>query len=211
MQRIGCRGRVRLVARRDRARAGERRRRILPRVVRPDAATARAARRPLQPEIPRGSPLHSLVIIPLLARGRTIGVISLGTTSAGRTIDADLVAVASDVAQPRRHRARQCAAVSEDPRAGPAQERVSRDALARAAQSARADHQRRSRHADQRRRREKARLGARSDRPPGQAALAGWSTTCSTCRGSRRTRSSSRSNRSTSPQSSRSRSRPCGR
>jgi len=51
-----------------------------------------------QPEIPRGSPLHSLVIIPLLARGRTIGVISLGTTSAGRTIDADLVAVASDVA-----------------------------------------------------------------------------------------------------------------
>ena len=52
----------------------------------------------LPPEIPRGSPLHSLVIIPLLARGRTIGVISLGTTSAGRTIDADLVAVASDVA-----------------------------------------------------------------------------------------------------------------
>jgi signal transduction histidine kinase/DNA-binding response OmpR family regulator len=51
-----------------------------------------------QPEIPRGSPLHSLVIIPLLARGRTIGVISLGATSAGRTIDADLVAVASDVA-----------------------------------------------------------------------------------------------------------------
>jgi signal transduction histidine kinase/DNA-binding response OmpR family regulator len=51
-----------------------------------------------QPEIPRGSPLHSLVIIPLLARGRTIGVISLGTTSAGRTIDADLVAVATDVA-----------------------------------------------------------------------------------------------------------------
>jgi signal transduction histidine kinase/DNA-binding response OmpR family regulator len=51
-----------------------------------------------QPEIPRGSPLHSLMIIPLLARGRTIGVISLGTTSAGRTIDADLVAVASDVA-----------------------------------------------------------------------------------------------------------------
>ncbi len=51
-----------------------------------------------QPEIPRGSPLHSLVIIPLLARGRTIGVISLGTTSAGRAIDADLVAVASDVA-----------------------------------------------------------------------------------------------------------------
>jgi signal transduction histidine kinase/DNA-binding response OmpR family regulator len=51
-----------------------------------------------QPEIPRGSPLHSLVIIPLLARGRTIGVISLGATSGGRTIDADLVAVASDVA-----------------------------------------------------------------------------------------------------------------
>jgi signal transduction histidine kinase/DNA-binding response OmpR family regulator len=51
-----------------------------------------------QPEIPRGSPLRSLVIIPLIARGRTIGVISLGTTSAERTIDADLVAVASDVA-----------------------------------------------------------------------------------------------------------------
>ncbi len=51
-----------------------------------------------QPEIPHGSPLQSLVIIPLIARGRTIGVVSLGTTSAGRTIDADLVAVASDVA-----------------------------------------------------------------------------------------------------------------
>jgi signal transduction histidine kinase/DNA-binding response OmpR family regulator len=50
------------------------------------------------PEIPRGSPLHSLAIIPLIARGRTIGVVSLGATSAGRTIDADLVAVASDVA-----------------------------------------------------------------------------------------------------------------
>ena len=32
--------------------------------------------------------------------------------------------------QPCRHRARQCAAVPEDPRAGPAQERISRDALA---------------------------------------------------------------------------------
>jgi signal transduction histidine kinase/DNA-binding response OmpR family regulator len=52
----------------------------------------------VRPEIPRGSPLHSLVIVPLLARGRTIGVISLGTTSPGRTIDADLMAVASDVA-----------------------------------------------------------------------------------------------------------------
>jgi signal transduction histidine kinase/DNA-binding response OmpR family regulator len=51
-----------------------------------------------QPEIPRGFPLHSLAIIPLLARGRTIGVMSLGTTSGGRAIDADLLAVASDVA-----------------------------------------------------------------------------------------------------------------
>lgn len=50
------------------------------------------------PEIPRGSPLTSLVIIPLIARGRTIGAISLGTASAARAIDGDLVAVASDVA-----------------------------------------------------------------------------------------------------------------
>ena len=66
----------------------------------PDLSGAHPSNGPAgpQPEIPRGSPLHSLVIIPLLARGRTIGVISLGTTSAGRTIDADLVAVASDVA-----------------------------------------------------------------------------------------------------------------
>ncbi|MGH8714192.1 MAG: response regulator [Casimicrobiaceae bacterium] len=49
-------------------------------------------------EIPRGSPLYSLLILPLVARGRTLGVISLGTTSAGRTIDADLIAVATDVA-----------------------------------------------------------------------------------------------------------------
>lgn len=65
----------------------------------PDLLDAHAtdASRSAPPEIPRGSPLHSLVIIPLIARGRTIGAISLGTTS-GRTIDADVAAVASDVA-----------------------------------------------------------------------------------------------------------------
>ena len=51
-----------------------------------------------QPEIPRGFPLHSLAIVPLLARGRTIGVLSLGMTSTGRAIESELLAVASDVA-----------------------------------------------------------------------------------------------------------------
>ena len=51
-----------------------------------------------QPEIPRGTPLDSLLILPLIARGRTLGVMSLGTTTAARKLDADVVAVAADVA-----------------------------------------------------------------------------------------------------------------
>ena len=49
-----------------------------PGCVRRAAATRGRPPPPRQLEIPRGSPLDSLAILPLIARGRTIGVLSLG-------------------------------------------------------------------------------------------------------------------------------------
>ncbi|MGH8850281.1 MAG: response regulator [Casimicrobiaceae bacterium] len=69
-----------------------------PNLVTAGAGNGSAAAPSAHPEIPRGWPLHSLLVLPLLARGRTLGVVSLGITSATRAIDADLVAVAADVA-----------------------------------------------------------------------------------------------------------------
>ena len=49
-------------------------------------------------EVPRGTKIESLVILPLTARRRTIGALSLGLGPTGRTFDPDLLALASDLA-----------------------------------------------------------------------------------------------------------------
>ena len=49
-------------------------------------------------ELPRGTPITSLMIVPLTARGRTLGAFSLGLGPSGRTFRTDDVAIASDLA-----------------------------------------------------------------------------------------------------------------
>ena len=122
--------------------------------------------------LPRGLTAHALMLVPLArarpharradARARVAGApLRCGhARDGGRARDA------------RGDRARQRAAVPQDPGGGPAQERVPRDARARAAQSAGADQQRRAHPARQRRRPGEARMGARADRAPAEAARA---------------------------------------
>ena len=49
-------------------------------------------------DFPRVPKIDSLVILPLVARGNTIGALSLGLGSGGRTFDSDQLAIASDLA-----------------------------------------------------------------------------------------------------------------
>jgi signal transduction histidine kinase/DNA-binding response OmpR family regulator len=49
-------------------------------------------------ELRHGPPIHSLVILPLVARGRTLGVFSLGLSISARKFDSDLMLVANDLA-----------------------------------------------------------------------------------------------------------------
>jgi signal transduction histidine kinase/DNA-binding response OmpR family regulator len=49
-------------------------------------------------ELRHGPPIHSLVILPLVARGRTLGVFSLGLSISTRKFDSDLMLVANDLA-----------------------------------------------------------------------------------------------------------------
>jgi signal transduction histidine kinase/DNA-binding response OmpR family regulator len=49
-------------------------------------------------ELPRGTRIDSLVVLPLLARGRTLGVLSLGMGPSGRGFDPDLLSVSTDLA-----------------------------------------------------------------------------------------------------------------
>ncbi len=49
-------------------------------------------------ELPRGAKIDALVILPLLARGRTLGALSLGMGPSGRRFDPDLLSVATDLA-----------------------------------------------------------------------------------------------------------------
>ncbi|MEO8303293.1 MAG: response regulator [Betaproteobacteria bacterium] len=60
------------------------------------SSSAMTASAPL--EIPRGTVITSLMILPLSARGRTLGAISLGLGPSGRVFDADAAAIASDLA-----------------------------------------------------------------------------------------------------------------
>ena len=48
-------------------------------------------------EIPRNAKIESLAILPMIARGRTVGVLSLGLGSSRRTYDAHLLAIAADL------------------------------------------------------------------------------------------------------------------
>lgn len=49
-------------------------------------------------ELPRGVRVQSLVVLPLLARGRTLGVLTLAMSPSGRNFDPDLLSVATDLA-----------------------------------------------------------------------------------------------------------------
>jgi len=49
-------------------------------------------------ELPRGVPIRSLVVLPLLARGRSVGVMTLAIGPSGRSFDPDLLSVATDLA-----------------------------------------------------------------------------------------------------------------
>jgi signal transduction histidine kinase/DNA-binding response OmpR family regulator len=48
-------------------------------------------------EMPGGTGIDALVVLPLLARGRTLGVLSLGMGPSGRGFDPDLLSVATDL------------------------------------------------------------------------------------------------------------------
>ena len=84
-------------------------------------------------------------------------------------MDAPRVALTKEVGQPRLHRHGERAAVHRRAGRRPAQERIPRDAGARAAQSAGADPQRRAHHAQRRRDASTMELGARCHRPPGRS------------------------------------------
>lgn len=64
--------------------------------VRSDGSPSGADRDPLQ--VPHGTPVRSLVILPLIARGRTFGAFSLGLGASGRTFGTDEVAMATELA-----------------------------------------------------------------------------------------------------------------
>jgi signal transduction histidine kinase/DNA-binding response OmpR family regulator len=49
-------------------------------------------------ELPRGTPITSLIVVPLIARSRTLGAFSLGFGPSGRTFRSDDVAMATDLA-----------------------------------------------------------------------------------------------------------------
>jgi signal transduction histidine kinase/DNA-binding response OmpR family regulator len=49
-------------------------------------------------EIPRGTAIESIVILPLVARGRTLGAFSIGFGPSGRTLDSEELALAADLA-----------------------------------------------------------------------------------------------------------------
>ncbi len=48
-------------------------------------------------EVPSGGTIDSLVILPMVARGRTVGVLSLGLGPSGRTYDSYLMSIISDL------------------------------------------------------------------------------------------------------------------
>ncbi len=93
-----------------------------------------------------------------------------GARSVGTDVPARRRRDGDGAREPRRDGARQCAAVPDDPRPGPAQERIPGDARARAAQSADADHQRAVHHGPAGRRRREAGLGEEGDRAPDSSA-----------------------------------------
>jgi signal transduction histidine kinase/DNA-binding response OmpR family regulator len=61
-----------------------------------EAGGPAAPRAPL--EIPRGTPITSLIVVPLIARARTLGALSLGLGPSGRTFRPDDVAMVTDLA-----------------------------------------------------------------------------------------------------------------
>ena len=92
--------RLRLVERGHRPaswRAGDSDRSLPPRRRHRHAARAGRARW-VRSRVPRGARIESMVILPLTARSRTIGALSLGLGPTGRTFDPDLLSIASDLA-----------------------------------------------------------------------------------------------------------------
>ena len=67
-----------------------------------DVAAMAGEPNPIRPietlEIPRGTPIGSLAILPLIARGRTLGAFSLGLGPSGRQFHPDDLALATDLA-----------------------------------------------------------------------------------------------------------------
>ena len=147
-------------------------------------------------EVPSGAKIDSLVILPMVARGRTVGVLSLGLGPSGRTYDSYLMSIISDLVA-RAAIAMDNALLYKEMRE---QDRRKDEFLAmlsaRAPQSAGADHERRA--CPQYRRSGQDRVGKGGARASGQAVVSPGRRTSSTCRESRTGRSTSGSNRSTS-------------
>ena len=102
--------------------------------------------------LPRGLTAHALLLVPLARAWPHARRADARARSAGAPLRCGYARDGGRARDARGDRARQRAAVPQDPGRGPAQERVPRDARARAAQSAGADQQRRAHPARQRRR-----------------------------------------------------------
>jgi signal transduction histidine kinase/DNA-binding response OmpR family regulator len=64
----------------------------------PETIERDAANEAARIDLPRGLSVHTLMIVPLLVRGRRLGVLSLGLDAAERRFDADAVAMVADLA-----------------------------------------------------------------------------------------------------------------
>jgi len=65
---------------------------------RPETIERDAAHEAARIDLPRGLSVHTLMMVPLLVRGRRLGVLALGLDAADRRFDADAVAMMADLA-----------------------------------------------------------------------------------------------------------------
>ena len=100
-----------------------------------------AADPPSAPEVPSGAKIESLVILPLTARSRTIGALSLGLAPDRASVRSGSSRTCFRPGRPGRDRARQRPSVQGNARPGSAEERIPGHAVARAPQSPRAHHE----------------------------------------------------------------------
>ena len=110
----------------------------------PVGTGTRLDREPL--EVPRGTPITSLIILPLVARGRTLGAFSLGLGPSERAFRPEDIALATELGSRAAIALDNALLYRNDPRSGSTEERVSGDARTRIAQSADADHERAPHH-----------------------------------------------------------------